>query len=328
MDTSVQYMGRTIKSPIIAGSCGKTANIDNIKKLEDAGVGAIILKSLFEEQITQEISNNVWSAQNTGEMLEAYNYIAEHTKHNQLNNYLELIKKAKECVDIPIIASINCVSANEWLQFAQSIQKAGADGIELNMFIMPSNVNTSTEEVEHVYESTIQILKRAVPSTPISLKISSYSASLAKLCQKLSWMGISALSIFNRFIEHDIDIDTQTVKPVNILSSEEEVYNTIRWTAILSKLIKCPLTAGGGVHKEEDIVKLILAGANAVQVASVLYEQDFSFITKANEFLKAWMEKNSYQHLSDFKGRLSIDKNSTVSTFYRVQYMKYYAGIE
>lgn len=328
MDTSVRYMGRTIKSPIIAGSCGKTAIVDNVKKLEDAGVGAVILKSLFEEQVTQEISSNVLSAQNTGEFFEAYNYIAEHTKHNQLNNYLELIRKSKECVDVPIIASINCVSASEWLQFAQSIQQAGADGIELNMFIMPSNINVSTEDVDQVYENTLQILKRAVPSLPISLKISSYSASLAKLCQKLSWMGISALSIFNRFIEHDIDIDTQTVKPINILSDEKELYNTIRWTAILSKLINCPLTAGGGVHKPEDPIKLILAGANTVQVVSALYEQDFSFITKANEFLKNWMEKNSYNRLSDFKGRLSIDKNSTVSAFYRVQYMKYYAGIE
>ncbi|MBR1769311.1 MAG: dihydroorotate dehydrogenase-like protein [Bacteroidales bacterium] len=329
MDTSVQYMGRTIKSPVIAGSCGKTANTDNIKRLEDAGVGAVILKSLFEEQITQEISNNVWSAQNSGEMIEAYNYIAQHTKHNQLDNYLELIRKAKQSVQIPVIASINCVSANEWLQFAQNIHQAGADGIELNMFIMPSNVNISADEVEQVYENTIQILKRAVPSLPISLKISSYSASLAKLCQKLSWLGISTLSIFNRFIEHDIDVESQTVKPINIFSNETDIYNTIRWTAILSKLVNCPLTAGGGVHKEDDVIKLLLAGANTVQVASALYQDnDFSFITKAQKRLEEWMEKNSYKHLSDFRGRLSIDKNSTVSTFYRVQYMKYYAGIE
>ncbi|MDO5759554.1 MAG: dihydroorotate dehydrogenase-like protein [Bacteroidota bacterium] len=313
-DISVQYMGRTINSPIIAGSCGKTANVDSIKQIEDAGAGAVILKSLFEEQITQE-SNNVWGAHNAGEMMEAY-------------NYLDLIRKAKQSVNIPVIASVNCISASEWLQFTQSIKSAGADGIELNMFIMPSSINISSDEVENVYENTIQTLKRAVGEFPISLKISPYSASLAKLCQKLSWMGISSLSIFNRFLQHDIDINTQSIKPANILSNETELYNTIRWSAILSKLINCNLTAGGGVHKPEDVIKLLLVGANAVQVASVLYEEGFSFITKANEFLKEWMQTNSYHRLSDFRGRLAIDRNSTASTFYRIQYMKYYAGIE
>lgn len=327
MDTSTQYMGRTIKSPIIVGSCGKTFNLENIKKMEDAGAGAIILKSLFEEQITQE-SNNVWVAHNTGEMMEAYNYIVEHTKHNQLDNYLELIRKAKESVEVPIIASVNCISANEWLQFTQAIKSAGADGIELNMFVMPSSVNISADEVENIYENTIQTLKRAVPNFPISLKISPYSASLAKLCQKLSWMGISSLSIFNKFLQHDIDIDTQTIKPASILSNENDLYNTIRWSAILSKLINCNLTAGGGVHRPEDIIKLLLVGANAVQVVSVLYEEGFSFISKANEFLTEWMQRKSYHRLSDFRGRLAIDKNSTASAFYRIQYMKYYAGIE
>ncbi len=327
MDTSVQYMGRTIKSPLIVGSCGKTADVDNIKRIEDAGAGAVILKSLFEEQITQE-SNNVWGAQNTGEMIEAYNYIVEHTKHNQLSNYLELIRKAKESVDIPVIASINCVSASDWIQFAQEIKKAGADGIELNMFIMPSNVNVSSDNIEDTYENIIQTMKRAVLNFPISLKISPYSAALAKLCQKLSWLGISSLSVFNRFIQHDIDINTFEIRPANMLSTEKELYNTIRWSAILSKLINCNLTAGGGVHHPEDVIKLLLAGANTVQIASVLYQEGFSFITKANETLRDWMQKKSYNRISDFKGRLAINKNSTASTFYRIQYMKYYSGIE
>jgi dihydroorotate dehydrogenase (fumarate) len=327
MDTSTKFMGKTIQSPIIAGSCGKTADLENLKQLEDNGVGAIIIKSLFEEQITHEISNNMRLMQNIGEMQEAYTYIAEHTKNNQLDNYLNFIRKAKEQVKVPIIASINCVTATEWLQFATDIEKTGIDGIELNMFIMPTNVNTSSEEIEQFYENTIQILRRAI-TIPVSLKISPYSASLAKMCQKLSWMGISNLSIFNRFIEHDVDIKTKEIKPVNILSSEDEVYMTIRWTAILSKLINCSLTAGGGVHKEEDVIKLLLCGANTVQIASALYTQGFDFIKKSNCMLKQWMEENGYNKLSDFRGKLAIDKNSTASTFYRVQYMKYYAGIE
>lgn len=327
MDITTKFMGRTISSPIIAGSCGKTIDIDNVKKLEEHGVGAIILKSLFEEQISQEISNNMRMMQNAGEMIDVYNYIAEHTKHEGLDRYLEFIRKAKEVVQVPIIASINCVSVSEWMQFASSIQQAGADGLELNMFIMPTNINMSNEDVEQVYESTIQMLRRAI-NMPISLKISPYSACLAKFCQKLSWMGIANLSIFNRFIEHDIDINAQQTRPVNIFSSHDEIYNTIRWTAILSKLVNCPLTAGGGVHQADDIIKLLLVGANTVQVASALYTEGFDFISKANENLKQWMEEKHYNRLSDFRGNMAISKNDKASTFFRVQYMKYYAGIE
>lgn len=327
MDITTKFMGRTISSPIIAGSCGKTIDIDNIKKLEEQGVGAIILKSLFEEQISQEISNNMRMMQNAGEMIDVYNYIAEHTKHEGLDRYLEFIRRAKEVVKVPIIASINCVSVSEWMQFASSIQQAGADGLELNMFIMPTNINMSNEDVEQVYESTIQMLRRAI-NMPISLKISPYSACLAKFCQKLSWMGIANLSIFNRFIEHDIDINAQQTRPVNIFSSHDEIYNTIRWTAILSKLVNCPLTAGGGVHQADDIIKLLLVGANSVQVASALYTEGFDFISKANENLKQWMEEKHYNRLSDFRGNMAISKNDKASTFFRVQYMKYYAGIE
>ncbi|MBR1627434.1 MAG: dihydroorotate dehydrogenase-like protein [Bacteroidales bacterium] len=327
MDISTKFMGCNISSPIIAGSCGKTANLDNIKQFEDCGVGAVILKSLFEEQISQEANNHMRLMQNAGEMIEAYTYIAEHTKHDNIEKYLNLIRSAKESTRIPIIASVNCVSASEWLQFASSIQNAGADGLELNMFILPTSINMSSEEVEQVYEDTVQMLRRVI-TIPISLKISYYSAALAKFCQKLSWMGIANLSIFNRFIEHDIDIMEEATKPVNIFSTENELYHTIRWTAILSKLINCPLTAGGGVHKEEDVVKLLLSGANTIQVASALYDQGAEFITKANTFLKQWMQEKNYHKLSDFRGRLAIDKNDKASTFYRVQYMKYFSGIE
>ena len=327
MDISTKFMGHNINSPIIAGSCGKTLSADNIKILEDKGIGAVVLKSLFEEQISQEISNNIRMIQNAGEMYEAFTYISEHTKRDTIDKYLEVIRKVKESVHIPVIASINCVSASEWIQFASDIQQAGADGLELNMFIMPANINMSNEDVERVYEDTVQILRRVV-TLPISLKISYYSASLAKFCQKLSWMGIANLSVFNRFMVHDVDIDTLTVKPADIFSSPSELYQTIRWTAILSKLVNCPLTSGGGVHNVEDIVKLLLVGANTVQVASVLYEDGFDFIQKANSFLKEWMERKGCSKLSDFRGRLAIDKNDTASAFYRVQYMKYYAGIE
>lgn len=327
MDISAKFMGFDIQSPVIAGSCSKTGNLDNIKRLEDKGIGAVILNSLFEEQISKENSNNMRLIHDAGDMREAYNFISSKTDIQPISEYLELIRKAKESTNIPIIASINCISTNEWMQFATDIQQAGANGLELNMFTLPVDVYISAEEIECLYEDTIQIIRRAV-SIPISLKISSYSASLAKLCQKLSYMGISNLSIFNRFIQHDIDINKEEFIPTNFLSDEKEIYKTISWTAVLSNLINCSLSASGGVHSPEDVIKLLLVGASTVQLRSVLFTQGFDFVQQANDYLKSWMQNKGYQKLNAFKGHMAIQKNSTASAFFRVQYMKYYSDVE
>src|SRR5574344_682475 len=293
MNIKTKFMGFDINSPIIVGSCGLTAKIDDLKKIETAGAGAIILKSLFEEQISQEMNVNirVYSSSFSG-YPEAYNYIQEHTKTNIVENYLSLIKEATKELKIPILASINCISASEWISFAQQIENAGADGIELNMFVLPSDVNVTEEDIERLYEDTIQTIRRAT-SLPISLKISPYFTAMTRVAQKISWLGIKNLNIFNRFYQSDIDINTFETKPAAIYSSPNELYNTLRWTAILSEAIRCNLTAGGGVHKEEDVVKLLLCGADSVQVVSAIYNKGVQFITDANNFLTKWMtEKN------------------------------------
>ncbi len=328
MGISTKFMGYNIKSPIVVGSCGLTSNIETLKKIEQAGAGAVILKSLFEEQITQEMNVNVkvYSASFSG-YPEAYHYIEEHTKGEVISKYIKLIKDAKANLSIPVIASVNCITASEWLPFVKMAEEAGADGIELNMFILPSDISLSHEDVERFYEDIVHIIKRAT-SLPISLKISYYFSSLTRFAQKISWLGISNLNIFNRFYQSDINIDTFDTFPVNIKSSHDELYNTIRWTAIISPEIRCSLTAGNGVHKADDIIKLLLAGADTVQVVSALYDEGLNFIVEANNKLEEWMKEKNFSSISQFRGKMAVKKNKDASAFYRVQFMRYYSGIE
>lgn len=328
MGISTKFMGYTIKSPIVVGSCGLTSNIETLKKIEQAGAGAVILKSLFEEQITQEMNVNVkvYSASFSG-YPEAYNYIKEHTRGESVLKYINLIKEAKANLSIPVIASVNCITASEWLPFVKMAEDAGADGIELNMFILPSDINQSNEDVERLYEDIVHVIKRAT-KLPISLKISYYFSALTRFAQKISWLGISNLNIFNRFYKSDINIDSLNTFPVNIKSCQDELYNTLRWTAIISPEIRCSLTAGNGVRKAEDVIKLLLTGADTVQIVSILYDEGLNFIVEANEKLKQWMKEKDYSFISQFRGMMAVKKNQDASAFYRVQFMKYYSGIE
>jgi dihydroorotate dehydrogenase (fumarate) len=326
MNTTTNFMDLKIKSPIIVGSCGLTSDIETLKKIEQAGAGAVILKSVFEEQIMQEMTKNV-NMSDYSYSPESYDYVASHTQEQSLDKYVNLIKNAKKELSIPVIASVNCISASQWVSFASKMEQAGADGIELNMFILPSDVHLTTDDVERFYEDTIQSIRRAV-SIPVSLKMSPYFSSLARFAQKVSWMGISNLHIFNRFAQQDINIDKICTEPANVFSTSGAFPRTLRWTAILSNIIHCPLTAGGGVHKKEDVIKLLLAGASSVQVVSAIYEQGIEFIQEANDLLKSWMQEKGFETIDDFRGKLAVEKNDKSSTFHRVQFMKYFANIE
>ncbi len=327
MDTTTNFMGVKIKSPIIVGSCGLTSDLATLKRIEQAGAGAVILKSVFEEQILQEMTNSLNMSSNFGFSPETYDYVVAHTKEQSLEKYMNLIKTAKSVLSIPVIASVNCVSASQWISFAGRMEQAGADGVELNMFVLPSDVNLTTDDVERFYEDVIQSIKRTL-SIPISIKISSYFSSFARFAQKLSWMGIANMHIFNRFAPQDINIDKMCIEPGNVFSSPGYLPRVIRWTAILSNIINCPLTAGGGVHKPQDVIKLLLAGASTVQVVSALYEQGTEFISEANNFLRNWMEEKNFKSIDEFRGKLAVEKNSNSSVFYRTLFMKYFSDIK
>jgi len=321
------YMGLKIKSPLIIGSSGLTNSIENIEKFAKLGAGAIVLKSLFEEQIMHEVSYTLKQDPLTNAYPEAEDYIKNYTKQNSVNHYLDLIKEAKKKVNIPIIASINCTSANEWTSFAKSIEAAGADGLELNIFIMPSDINRSSTENEQLYFDIINKVEKET-KLPISIKLSYHFSSLANTLEKLSWTGIKSLTLFNRFFSPDIDLDKMEVKPSFVFSKAEDLGISLRWIALLSNRVRCELSASTGVHSGEAVIKELLAGAQTVQVASVLYKEGIEFVSVILETIDKWMDKKGFADIDSFKGKLSVSKTASPGAYERVQFMKHFSGIE
>ncbi len=327
VDITASYMGLKLKSPVIAGSSGMTNSLENIKELAEKGAGAVVLKSLFEEQILHQADRTFKEDEVSNAYPEAQDYIMNYTRDMDVDRYLKLIKDAKAAVDIPVIASVNCISASEWTSFAKKIEEAGADGLELNVFILPSDPRSEGAENEKIYfEIAEKILK--VVNIPVAIKISYYFSSLAKMALKLSWTGISGMVLFNRFFSPDIDINNFEVKPSNVFSTPDELSTSLRWVAMLSDRLHCDIAASTGVHNGDGVIKQLLAGAKAVQVASSLYKNGFDEITKMNDRLKEWMAQHSFQKLDDFIGKMNIKKAENPAAYERVQFMKYFSGIE
>lgn len=326
-DLSAKFMGLNLKSPIIAGSCGLTKSYDNLKKIEENGAGAIVLKSLFEEQIRFEV-NKIFNANDVSSFYqEVEDYISNYCKEAYIENHLDLISRAKKNLSIPIIASINCYTAKEWTVYAKKIQEAGADALELNLFVLPSDPHKSSSENENTYFEIInEVLKHL--TIPVAIKISPYFSALAQTIEKLSNTGISGLVLFNRFFKPDIDIEKFNIIPSNVFSSSEEITTPLRWIAILSSRIKCNIAGSTGVHDGKDAVKLLLAGANAVQVCSTLYKNGFEQIKIINDEIENWMKKHKFNTIDDFRGKMSTNKVENPAVFQRIQFMKHFAGIE
>lgn len=326
-DISTSYMGMELKNPIIVGSSGLTNSLENIKEIAEKGAGAVVLKSLFEEQILHEANKTYSQDEVANAYPEAQDYITNYTRDSEVEAYLQLIKDAKSAVDIPVIASINCISSSEWISFAKKIEDAGADGLELNIFILPSNPQRGAAENESVYFEIAEKVTKLI-SIPVALKISYYFSGLAKMALKLSWTGISGMVLFNRFFSPDIDIDTFEVKPSNVFSTADEISLPLRWTAMLSNRLHCDIAASTGVHDGEGLIKLLLAGARAVQLSSILYKNGFGEIPKMLKELEQWMDKHNFKDLEQVVGKMSIKKAKNPAAYERVQFMKYFSGIE
>jgi dihydroorotate dehydrogenase (fumarate) len=326
-DLSTSYMGLTLRNPIIAGSSGLTNSIENIEKIDNCGAGAIVLKSLFEEQINNAINKTFHQSTNNYSYPEAMDYISHYTRSNDLEHYLKLIREAKSKVSIPIIASINCVSSSEWVTFAKSIQEAGADALELNIFILPSDPRRKSEQHEQIYFEILQSVMKQV-KIPVAAKISYYFSGLTNMVLQLSWTGIKGLVLFNRFYSPDIDIDKFEVTTGNVFSTQGENTMTLRWVALLSDRIQCDIAASTGIHDGSSVIKQLLAGAKAVQVASVLYQKGFEQIGVMTKEMEAWMDKHHFSTTKDFIGKMSLKGVDNPAAYERVQFMKHFAGIE
>lgn len=322
---AVKFMGLELKNPIIVGSSELSNSIEQIVELEKCGAGAIVLKSLFEEEILMEMEHDVQQMNRPATIYpEVYDFFDIETVEDTLSKYLELIKNAKNAVKIPIIASINCVTANEWHVFAKKIENAGADALELNVFVMPSDLEHSSEENEKVYFDIIEKVKKEV-KIPIGLKISYYFSNLASMIKKLSETGISSLVLFNRFFEPDFDVDRLIVTSSSVLSTPIDFYRTLRWVAIMSSRVKCDLAATTGVHNGKTAIKQILAGATAVEIVSVLYKEGPQAIKIILKDIENWMTEKGYNSIEEFRGKLSQEKSMNPASYERSQFMKHFS---
>ena len=324
-DLSTTYLGLALKNPLIVGSCGLTSSADKIVELAENGAGAVLLKSLFEEQIQEEMAENLdnYNMDYPGSV----DYIRGYTRGDELDTYLNLIADAKKAVDIPVIASVNCVSADEWVSFATSIEKQGADAIELNISLLPSNFNQTSEKSERKYQEIIEAVSEKV-SIPLVVKMSSYSAALASLIQKLAWTDkVAGFVLFNRYWQPDIDINKEEIRPAEMLSHPEESAKTLRWIALLAGRVEQDLVASTGIHDGEAMIKQLLAGATAVQAVSTIYRNGPQRLKEMLETLESWMEQKSYDRLADFRGRLSYEKSAEPAVYERTQFMRYYGGL-
>lgn len=321
------YMGLKLKNPLIVGSSGLTNSVENIIEIEKNGAAAVVLKSLFEEQIIYAAHKTMMQDEVANAYPEADDYIRHYTRENDVSKYLTLIKQAKESVNIPVIASINCISGTEWISFAKYIEEAGADALELNVFVLPSDPEKSSEQNEAVYFDVVKEVLKVV-NIPVALKISYYFSSLAQTVTKLSWTGIKGLVLFNRFFSPDIDIENFEIKTSNVFSTPSDLAISLRWIAMMSTHVKCDLAASTGVHSGKAMIKELLAGAKAVQVASVLYKKGFREIGSMIEELTGWMERKNFTSVDQFTGKMSIEEAKNPAAFERVQFMKHFSGIE
>ena len=322
-----RYMGLELDNPIIVSSSGLTQSLEGVRRCADAGAGAVVLKSIFEEQIVNEVDGLVRAGAGEAWHPEAAEYIARYGREDAVRAYLELIREAKQEVSIPVLASIHCATGGGWTDFARRAEDAGADGLELNVFVPPSDPRRNGTANEQVYfdiagEGTGKV------DIPVALKIGSYFSGLSQTVVKLSHTGVRGLVLFNRFFRIDFDIENLQVVPANIFSSPEETVVPLRWISILSGRTGCDLAAATGVHDGAGVVKQILAGAAAVQVCSVLYQKEIEHLRLMLGEVRSWMERQGFLSLSQFRGKLSSGRSENPSSYERVQFMKTTTGIE
>jgi len=323
-DLTTNYLGLKLQTPIIIGSSGLTDKPEKNAMLEKYGAGAVVLKSIFEEEIMMEY-DHLLNEEAPGRYKDDYlDYFDYRIKEVNLENYLNLIIQTKRIVKIPVIASINCSTAHEWAYFAKKIQEAGADALELNIFILPSIMARSAENIEHTYLEIIRSVRKEI-KIPLAVKMSYYFSNLAGMITELSHCNIAGLVLFNRSYSPDIDIEKLEITSAGVFSSAKDLPVSLRWIAIMANRVKCDLAASTGVHDGKAVVKQLLAGANAVQVVSALYEKGPEYLENMVKELSEWMVSKNYNRIDEFRGLLSQEKHMNPALFERVQFMKYFS---
>ena len=318
------FAGLELRNPIIVSSSGLTDSAEKNQKFYEAGVGAIVLKSLFEEQIMLEAEQ----LKDPAFYPEGSDYLAEYIREHKLSEYLTLIKESKKVCPIPIIASINCYSDSEWVDFAKQIEEAGADAIEINILALQSDIQYTYGSFEQRHIDILRHIKKTV-SIPVIMKLGDNLTNPVALIDQLYANGAAAVVLFNRFYQPDINIEKMIQVSGNVFSNEADLSKALRWIGIASAAVnKLDYAASGGIHSPEGVVKAILAGASAVEICSVLYQNSATIIEEYIRFLNLWMDRKGMETISQFKGILNVNDPKGVNTFERTQFLKYFSSHE
>lgn len=317
-----RYLGFILKNPVIVASSGFTATAESIRHLEEAGAGAVVLKSLFEEQIMGEAA----ALERDNDYPEAAEYLSAYVRENSVNHYLDLIRRAKAETDIPVIASINCASGGEWVHFAKEIERAGADALELNIFLMPETKGEKSETLESGYYAIAASVAGEV-KIPVAVKLGNHFTNPLRVASELYARGVKGVVMFNRFYEPDIDIETLQMGAASVFSTSSELRYTLRWIAKASAEVDGPdYSASTGIHSGEDAVKMLLAGANTVQLCSLLYQEGVERIGEVVGFIREWMERHGFNSMEEVVGRMNGAGGLDSLAYERAQFMKYFSN--
>lgn len=317
------FAGLTLRNPVIISSSSLTNSAEKNKKLELAGAGAIVLKSVFEEQIMMEAHHMATYGSPEGD-----DYLSTYVRSHALNEYISLIEESKKLCNIPIIASINCFSHAEWTDFARTVEVAGADALEINILSLQTERDYQCGSFEQRHIDIVSNLKKQI-SIPIIVKLGSNFTNPIALINQLYANGANAVVLFNRFYQPDINIDTMTYTAGDIFNSPADLANGLRWTAIASAQVpQIDYAISGGIHDGKAIVKAILAGASAVEICSVLYQRGNGVIADMTQELSKWMDRQGYETLSEFKSSMNALSTGASNPFERTQFMKYFSSKE
>lgn len=327
MDLTTKYLGMTLRNPLIVSASPLAEDVANIKKMEDAGAAAVVLHSLFEEQLAKESAELEEALVHGGESFaEATSYFPKASEYRLgPEEYLEHIAAAKKAVDIPIIASLNGSSVGGWIDYAKQIQKAGANALELNIYYIPTDMQLTGAKVEETYVDVVKAVKSAV-TMPVAVKLSPFFSNMANMAKRFDDAGANALVLFNRFYQPDIDLEELEVKPDILLSTPFAMRLPLTWVAILHGRIKADLAATSGIHSAEDVLKMLMVGANATMLCSALLRYGIDRVRVIEKAMREWMEKHEYDSVKQMQGSLSQIKCANPADFERAQYMRALAG--
>lgn len=326
VDLTTTYAGLKLKSPIIAASSSLTASVDKIKAFADAGAGAVILKSIFEEQIQSEADDTYTQSH---DFPEAYNYIKECSEEHSVRQHEQLVRDVKRAVDIPVFASVNCSSSEGWVDYAKSLSDAGADGLELNVMRIETDRTQDYGDPERAILKVVTTLRESGYKKPLVVKISKYYSNLIRLCADLHMVGADGVVLFNRSYMPDVDLKAECLSAGPVFSSPSDFYDGLRFTALVQGAVPgLSISISSGARNGKDVVKGVLAGANAIQMASILYGKKEKAITESLDEVKAWMEEHKYESITEMTGRLAAKQVDKANFLARSQFMKYFDSPE